>query len=116
VNQIHQPEKQMKKYSRKPVNKPLLRKMADLARLEIDDASEDQLLEDLNNIITWAQQLDELDTEGVEPLIHMSQEINVFREDRVGDQLTNEQALRNAPARKDEFFKVPQSVVKKINS
>ena len=98
------------------IGKDILEKIAHLAMLEVDEASEAKLLDDLNNIISWVEKLDEVDTEGVEPLINMSGEINVFREDRVGHQLDSEQALRNAPERKDQFFKVPQSVAKNKHS
>lgn len=60
-----------------------IRKIAHLARLEFNEEKEQEVLQDLNKILNWVDQLRELDTESVEPLIHMSEEVNVLREDEV---------------------------------
>lgn len=87
-----------------------LEKIAHLARLEIKPGEKEQLLEEMNQIITWVEKLGELDTEGVEPLLSMSGEINKFREDRPKGSMDREEALRNAPARKEQFFEVPKII------
>lgn len=58
-----------------------IRKIAHLARLEFNEEKEQEVLQDLNKILNWVDQLRELDTESVEPLIHMSEEVNVLREE-----------------------------------
>jgi aspartyl-tRNA(Asn)/glutamyl-tRNA(Gln) amidotransferase subunit C len=85
-----------------------LHKISNLARLEFNSADETKLLADLNKILDWVAMLQEVDTEGVEPLIHLSEEVNVFRPDEVNNQLAREKALLNAPQKDEEYFKVPK--------
>ena len=85
-----------------------LRKIAHLARLEFDEKSEKEMIADMEEILTWVEKLDELDTENVEPLINMSHEINVLREDKVSEHLSHERGLRNAPKKDDDYFRVPK--------
>jgi aspartyl-tRNA(Asn)/glutamyl-tRNA(Gln) amidotransferase subunit C len=63
-------------------------------------------------MIAFVEKLNELDLEGVQPLMHMTDEVNVLREDEVTGSITREEALKNAPAHDDQFFKVPK-VIKK---
>jgi len=63
-------------------------------------------------MISFVEKLDELDLEGTEPLLHMSANVNVLRDDEVKGSITREEALQNAPAHDDNFFKVPK-VIKK---
>jgi aspartyl-tRNA(Asn)/glutamyl-tRNA(Gln) amidotransferase subunit C len=67
-------------------------------------------LEDLNTILEYMEQLNELDTSNVEPLSHVIEMTNVFREDVLRPGLTREEALRNAPAKTAKFFKVPKVI------
>ena len=90
------------------VDKNTLKKIAHLSRFEIDPKNEKPLLESLSDILTWVEKLNELDTEHVEPLTNISQEINALRKDEVGKHLDRERGLKNAPARDDHFFKVPK--------
>jgi aspartyl-tRNA(Asn)/glutamyl-tRNA(Gln) amidotransferase subunit C len=85
-----------------------LHKISELARLEFNPTDEAKLLADLNKILDWIAMLQEVDTEGVEPLIHLSEEVNVFRQDEVNNQLAREKALINAPQKNEEYFKVPK--------
>ena len=66
------------------------------------------MLQDLNKILNWVDQLRELDTESVEPLIHMSEEVNVMREDIVFNSVSHEEALKNAPRKDSDYFRVPK--------
>lgn len=84
--------------------------MAHLARLEIDPSKEEAYIKDLEEILTWVEKLNELDTEGVEPLTNMSFEQNAFREDQKGEHLSRERALKNAPDQDGEFFRVPKVI------
>ena len=63
-------------------------------------------------MIAFVEKLNELDLEDVEPLLHMSDEINVLREDEVKGSISREEALKNAPQHDEQFFKVPK-VIKK---
>ncbi|MDB5239493.1 MAG: glutamyl-tRNA(Gln) amidotransferase subunit [Spirosoma sp.] len=66
------------------------------------------MLNSLNGVLTWMEQLAEVDTTGVEPLTHISAETNRLREDVVGNHLPREQALANAPQHDGQFFEVPK--------
>lgn len=90
------------------INEQTLARIAHLARLNIAEPSKKQLLEDLNDMIHWVEKLHEVDTAGVEPLTNMSQEVNAWREDVVKQDISHEQALKNAPGKDEEFFKVPK--------
>ncbi|MET0637193.1 MAG: Asp-tRNA(Asn)/Glu-tRNA(Gln) amidotransferase subunit GatC [Chitinophagaceae bacterium] len=87
-------------------------KLAHLARLTFDEAGKQQIRSDLQRMIHFVEKLNELDLEGVEPMMHMTREVNVLREDEIRGSITREEALRNAPVHDDQFFKVPK-VLKK---
>jgi aspartyl-tRNA(Asn)/glutamyl-tRNA(Gln) amidotransferase subunit C len=87
-----------------------LRKIAHLARLEFDESKEQEMLHDLNKILAWVDKLRELETEAVEPLIHVSQEINVMREDKALNTVTHEDGLRPAPRKDSDYFRVPKVI------
>lgn len=90
------------------IDKELLNKIAHLARLEFDEESAEEMIADMSNILTWVEKLNEVDTEGVEPLTTMSHEINVLREDEVKTHLNHERALENAPKKDADYFRVPK--------
>lgn len=89
------------------VDKEALAKIAHLARLKIKPEEEDGLLKDMNEILNWVEKLKEVDTDGVEPLTHMTAEMNVFRSDKAETVISMEDALKNAPEQDGQFFKVP---------
>jgi aspartyl-tRNA(Asn)/glutamyl-tRNA(Gln) amidotransferase subunit C len=82
--------------------------IAHLARLEFDKESESSMLQDFNKILTWMEKLNEIDTSQVEPLIHMSDEVNKLREDEAKITLSHEEALYNAPKKDSDYFRVPK--------
>ena len=89
------------------VDTETLQKIAHLARLNVDPADEAGLLNNLNSVLDWMEQLNEVDTTGVAPLMHLSEEIDyVLREDVVANQLPRDQALVNAPDHDVQFVKV----------
>ena len=92
------------------IDREHLNKIAHLARLEFDENTADEMMEDMTKIITWVEKLNEVDTHGVEPLTTMSHEINALREDEVKNHLNHEQALENAPKRDVDYFKVPKVI------
>ena len=94
------------------VNDALFDKLAHLSRLQFDEAEREAIKSDLQRMIAFVEKLNELDLEGVEPLLYMTDEINVLRDDEVKNSITREEALKNAPLHDSQFFKVPK-VIKK---
>jgi aspartyl-tRNA(Asn)/glutamyl-tRNA(Gln) amidotransferase subunit C len=66
------------------------------------------MLTGLNKILNWVDKLSELDTDNIEPLIHMTEEVNVMREDVAQNTVTHEEALRNAPKKDSDYIRVPK--------
>jgi aspartyl-tRNA(Asn)/glutamyl-tRNA(Gln) amidotransferase subunit C len=94
------------------IDDALIDKLSRLSMLQFDNEERDQIKKDLEKMIGFVDKLKELDTTGVEPLLHMSSEINVLRDDKPGEMLSQEQALKNAPVHDDQFFKVPKVIRK----
>lgn len=94
------------------VNVALVDKLANLARLKFDDAEKESVKNDLQKMIRFVEKLNELDTTGVEPLLHMSGNINVLRADEVKGSISREAGLQNAPVHDEYFFKVPKVINK----
>ena len=94
------------------VNDELIDKIANLARLKFNSEEKEDIKKDLQQMIGFIDKLDELDTTGVEPLLHMSENVNVLREDEVGGTISREEAFRNAPLHDEQFFKVPKVIRK----
>jgi aspartyl-tRNA(Asn)/glutamyl-tRNA(Gln) amidotransferase subunit C len=82
--------------------------LAHLARLHFEGDEKQRIKKDLTRIVSFMEKLNELDTEGVEPLIYLSEEFNVMRKDEARKTITQEQALKNAPKRDSDYFKVPK--------
>ncbi len=82
-------------------------KVALLARLRLSDAELEKLTAELNRIVGHVETLQELDTEGVEPMAHPLPLENVFRDDRVQPSLGTERALATAPKHDESFYLVP---------
>ena len=74
--------------------------------------AEKKMEEDLNKILNFVDELNTLNTDDVEPLVYINEEVNKLREDKIGEHLTKEKALKNAPAKDSDYFKVP-TVLKK---
>lgn len=94
------------------VNDALVDKLANLARLKFDENEKIEIKNDLQKMIGFVDKLNELDTTGVEPLLHMSENVNVLRADEVAGSISREEALKNAPLHDDRFFKVPKVIRK----
>lgn len=82
--------------------------LAELAKLEFNQEEKEALVNDLNNILDLADKLNEVDTEGVEPLIYMLDERTTMRKDVVIQDITQEEALKNAPDRDSDFIRTPK--------
>jgi aspartyl-tRNA(Asn)/glutamyl-tRNA(Gln) amidotransferase subunit C len=94
------------------VNEQLVQQLADLARLEFSDQEKASIKGDLQRMITFVEKLNELDTTNVQPLLHMTANSNVLREDKVIPSITREEGLLNAPEANDQYFKVPKVIRK----
>lgn len=94
------------------VNDALIEKLAHLARLKFNEAEKEEIKHDLQRMISFVEKLNELDLQDVEPLMHMTDEVNVLREDKLEGSISREEALKNAPFHDKQFFKVPK-VIKK---
>jgi aspartyl-tRNA(Asn)/glutamyl-tRNA(Gln) amidotransferase subunit C len=94
------------------VNDQLVDKLAHLSRLQFTDTEKAGIRNDLQRMIGFVEKLNELDLTGVEPLLHMSPEVNVLREDEIRGSVSRSAALKNAPLHDEQFFKVPK-VIKK---
>lgn len=94
------------------VNDALIEKLAHLSRLELKEEEKEEMKIELEKMIGFIDKLNELDTTGVEPLLHMSENVDIFRNDEVKGQISNEEVFKNAPLHDNSFFKVPK-VIKK---
>ncbi|TDX58864.1 Asp-tRNA(Asn)/Glu-tRNA(Gln) amidotransferase subunit GatC [Orenia marismortui] len=92
------------------IDKETVEKVAHLARLEVSEEEKDLFAHQLSDILEHAEKLNELDTEDVDPMAHVLEVNNVFREDKVRDSLDRESVLANAPEKDQGMFKVPQIV------
>lgn len=87
-----------------------VQELAHLARLEFQGEEAAQIRHDLENILDMCETLNNLDTEGIAPLIYMTDNVNVLREDAVHQDLSHEEALQNAPAKDSDYFRVPKVI------
>jgi aspartyl-tRNA(Asn)/glutamyl-tRNA(Gln) amidotransferase subunit C len=94
------------------ISEETIYKVADLARIDIQASAVPGLIQEMSKILTFMEQLNELDTSNVEPLVYMNEEVNVWREDEVKNQLELNQALENAALHNDRFFMVPKIIEK----
>jgi aspartyl-tRNA(Asn)/glutamyl-tRNA(Gln) amidotransferase subunit C len=90
------------------INRELLDKIAHLSRLEFDEKDAEKMMQDMTDIVNWVEKLNEVDTRGVEPLTTMSHEVNALRNDVVQEHLSHERALRHAPKKDADYFRVPK--------
>ena len=98
------------------VDDVLIDKLAKLAMLQFDDEERAEIKSDLEKMIGFVDKLKELDTTGVEPLLHMSNNTDILREDIPGNMINREQALQNAPLHNEQYFKVPKVIKKPSQS
>lgn len=95
------------------VDDKLIDKLAHLSRLEFENEAKEEIKKDLTRILSFVEKLNELNTDNVEPLVYMTEELNVLRDDEVKQTITQEEALKNAPKRDSDYFRVPRVVEKK---
>jgi len=94
------------------VNDLLIDNLAKLSHLSFSEQEKKEIRADLQEMISFIEKLKEVNTDGVVPLLHMSNNVNMLREDVVQGSVSREEALKNAPETDGTFFKVPK-VIKK---
>ena len=92
------------------ITKEEVKRVAQLARLELTGEELGTFGGQLSDVLTYFGKLNEADTDGVDPMSHAVEVVNVFREDRTGPTLGVEDALANAPLREDDHFKAPRTL------
>lgn len=90
------------------ISKEEIERLAGLSKLQFSETEKSELIDDMSRILTFVEQLNEVDTEGVEPLLHMSEAKNVLRNDEPKTSITQQEGLKNAPVKDSDFFKVPK--------
>jgi len=89
------------------VDNKLIENIAKLAKLKFDPKSAEKMKRDLKKIIAFVDKLSEIDTKEIDPLIYLSDEVNVLREDAIETMSSQKDALSNAPDKDSDYFKVP---------
>lgn len=92
------------------VDSQLVDKIAKLAKLRFEDADKDAIINDMQNMLEFVDKLSEVDTEGVEPQIYISEAVNVLRKDVAANETSKEDALKNAPMSDSDYIKVPKVI------
>ncbi len=87
-----------------------VRRLAELSKLSFSENEETEMVDGLNEMIAFVDKLKELDTANVEPLVFMTEETNVLREDVVEVPITQAEALKNAPSKDMYYFRVPKVI------
>ena len=87
-----------------------VQRIATLARLRLSVAEEDRLIEQLDKILQYMDKLNQLDTSHLEPLAHVVDIVNAFRDDKITNRANAEALLANAPAKDGSFFQVPKII------
>ncbi len=94
------------------VDEKLVSHLAHLSRLNVAPEKMDKLVADMQDLVVFVEQLNNLDTTGTAPLMHMGDNFNILRVDEVAGSISREAALKNAPDSDGAFFKVPKVIRK----
>ena len=94
------------------IDKDTVEKVAHLARLELNETEKQEMIKDMSKILDFMAKLNELDTSGIEPLVYMTDDVVVLREDLIKQQITHEEALQNAPKHDEDYFLVAKVIEK----
>lgn len=92
------------------VTKKEVEKIAELALLKFSDEELDNLTPQMNEILSLMEKLNEIDTEKVKPLSHPVEQVNVFRNDNLKTSISTEEALKNAPDKDENHFRIPKVI------
>lgn len=94
------------------VNDKLINKLAVLSRLRFNEDEKQTIKKDLEQMIHFVSKLQEVDTDEVPPLLHISQNVNCMRTDIAEGTISRQEALKNAALHDDMYFKVPKIIKK----
>ena len=92
------------------IDKKTVSDIAHLARLELNEKQTNEMASEMSKILGWMEMLGDVNTDNIEPLIHLSEEVNVLREDVIKNELEHERALKNAPKKDSNYFRVPKVI------
>ena len=92
------------------IDKNTINKIARLSRIKLDGKESEDYIKDLNSILDWVEQLNEINTDNVEPLTNISSSVLPKRDDISEDINSSEEILENAPDKIEGFFSVPKVV------
>ena len=95
------------------LDKNTVKRIADLSKLEFTSDETTAILKDMNQMLEFIDQLKELDTTNIDPLIHMTEDENILREDDAITGASQQEALKNAPSKDSTNFKIPKVLGKK---
>jgi aspartyl-tRNA(Asn)/glutamyl-tRNA(Gln) amidotransferase subunit C len=90
------------------INDETIDRLCDLAKLEFKGEERTAIKQDLSRILSYFEKLNQIDTNGVEPLIFMTDAQNILREDKPATSIQREDALKNAPSKDSDYFRVPK--------
>lgn len=94
------------------ITNQLIDSLAQLAKLTFDEDEKKEIKTDLQKMISFIEKLSEVDTRGVEPLMFMTNEVNVLRNDEIQGSVSRSEGLLNAPYKDDVYIKVPKVIQK----
>jgi len=92
------------------ITNEMVKKIANLSKLEFSEEAQESIKTDLNKIIGFVSKLDELDTAGIEPLLYITQANNVLRDDVVANEVSKKDGLKNGPSVDSDYFRVPRVI------
>lgn len=87
-----------------------VKKIADLANIKIEENEIESIKEKFNQVLDYVSQIEQFDLSGVEPMTHVNEDYNVWRDDKAKEAISLEDALLNAPKKNEQFFKVPKVI------
>ena len=90
------------------IDNEIVDKIASLSKLSFSGEQKEAIKNDMNKMLNFIGKLEEVDTDGVEPLIHMTEDVNVLRADDAVSDITQKEALKNAPNKDSTYFKIPK--------
>ena len=90
------------------IDNEIVDKIASLSKLSFSGEQKEAIKNDMNKMLNFIGKLEEVDTDGVEPLIHMTEDVNVLRADDAVSDITQKEALKNAPKKDSTYFKIPK--------
>jgi aspartyl-tRNA(Asn)/glutamyl-tRNA(Gln) amidotransferase subunit C len=90
------------------IDEQIVNKIAGLAKLTFEGNEKTRIIQNMNNMLDFVDKLSEVNTDGVAPLIHMTEDENIFREDVAHTSINQKEALLNAPKKDSTYFKIPK--------